>query len=54
MVLSLKGSNILTLPHLSTAFPTAYNLSGHNPLILLFTDSQLEPDPQYDADVYMV
>ncbi|KAM3184909.1 hypothetical protein ACTXT7_007445 [Hymenolepis weldensis] len=53
MVLSLKGSNILTLPHLSTAFPTAYNLSEHNPLILLFTDSQIEPDPQYDADVYM-
>ncbi|VUZ48010.1 unnamed protein product [Hymenolepis diminuta] len=53
MVLSLKGSNILTLPHLSTAFPTAYNLSEHNPLILLFTDSQLEPDPQYDEDVYM-
>ncbi|KAM7543016.1 hypothetical protein Aperf_G00000011465 [Anoplocephala perfoliata] len=54
MVKHLKGSNILTLPHLSTAFPTAYNLSEHNPLILLFTDSQNEPDPQYDADVYML
>nr|CDS27387.1 thioredoxin domain containing protein 11 [Hymenolepis microstoma] len=53
MVLYLNGSNMLTLPHLSTAFPTAYNLSNHTPLILLFTDSQLEPDPQYDTDVYM-
>ncbi|VDN96057.1 unnamed protein product [Rodentolepis nana] len=53
MVLSLNGSNMLTLPHLSTAFPTAYNLSKHNPLIFLFTDSQLEPDHQYDTDVYM-
>lgn len=54
LILNHTGSNMLSLPHLSTAFPTAYNLSEHSPLILLFTDSQIEPSPQYDSDVYMV
>ena len=54
MVENYKESNLLLLPHLSTAFPTPNNISGNSPLILLFTDSHLEPGPSNDLDVYIV
>ncbi|KAL5107924.1 hypothetical protein TcWFU_006875 [Taenia crassiceps] len=53
IVANFKNSNLLLLPHLSTAFPTSNNISDHSPLILLFTDSHGEPHPSYDRDVYM-
>ncbi|VDM16763.1 unnamed protein product [Hydatigera taeniaeformis] len=53
IVANFKGSNLLLLPHLSTAFPSSVNISDHSPLIFLFTDSHSELDSSYDQDVYM-
>ncbi|VDD79097.1 unnamed protein product [Mesocestoides corti] len=48
-----KGSNLLILPHLSTAFPLPYNISEHSPLLLLSTDSHNDLDISHLPDVYM-
>nr|CDS19557.1 thioredoxin domain containing protein 11 [Echinococcus granulosus] len=53
IIANFNESNLLLLPHLSTAFPTSNNISDHSPLIFLFTDSHREPDSSYDQDVYM-
>ncbi|VDK35901.1 unnamed protein product [Taenia asiatica] len=53
IILNFKESNLLLLPHLSTAFPTSINISDHSPLIFLFTDSHSEFDSSYDRDIYM-
>lgn len=54
IIANFKESNLLLLPHLSTAFPTSNNISDHSPLIFLFTDSHSEPDSSCDRDIYMV